>query len=478
MAKNWNMKLIKSKNSNVNYLAKIVRITEFHNHPDPEVTKLKCAYVDGYNVIVGIDEQPGEFIYFPTSSQINPEFLSYANLYRHSEKNADNTKSGYFNDNGRVLAIKLRGCVSEGFLIPADTFNNWLVDSVQIGLDSYENGLEFDTVEHNSKSFWVCKKYVVQTYQRRSYVGKVSKGKHYDRVIPEQFPQHYETVQIKKVPNPIAPTDWIHISEKIHGTSLRAGYVLCNNKPTFWQSCLNILQGKKWNEPIQTYDYLYGSRKVVKSEDKNSGYYKVEPYKYAFEVLKPALQKGMNFYAEIVGYNPDGSYIQKDYDYGCVPPDTLAITNNDVNVEYLPEKNFKVRVYRITITNVDGQVHEFSPEEVQIYCKTHNLIPVTEYYYGKAMDLYPELIQIVNGDYENPLFPDDWYPRFLENLSNDKVFNMEQDSPSCNNKVPHEGLVIKIDNMKSAAFKLKCFAFLNKEQKQLDAGESNMEDEN
>lgn len=55
---------------------------------------------------------------------------------------------------------------------------------------------------------------------------------------------------------------------------------------------------------------------------------------------------------------------------------------------------------------------------------------------------------------------------------------MEMDSPDCNNKVPHEGIVIKKENMISAASKLKCFAFLNKEQQQLDAGESNIEDNN
>lgn len=46
------------------------------------------------------------------------------------------------------------------------------------------------------------------------------------------------------------------------------------------------------------------------------------------------------------------------------------------------------------------------------------------------------------------------------------------------NKVPHEGVVIKIENMKSEAFKLKCFKFLDKEGKALDKGESNIEDEN
>ena len=53
------------------------------------------------------------------------------------------------------------------------------------------------------------------------------------------------------------------------------------------------------------------------------------------------------------------------------------------------------------------------------------------------------------------------------------------DSPDCNNKVPHEGIVIKKENMIPAAVKLKCWMFLNKtEQEALDKGESNIEDEN
>ena len=53
---------------------------------------------------------------------------------------------------------------------------------------------------------------------------------------------------------------------------------------------------------------------------------------------------------------------------------------------------------------------------------------------------------------------------------------MEEKSPSCKNKVPHEGIVIKIENMKSQAFKLKCFAFLDKKQKDLDKGVDDIED--
>ena len=55
---------------------------------------------------------------------------------------------------------------------------------------------------------------------------------------------------------------------------------------------------------------------------------------------------------------------------------------------------------------------------------------------------------------------------------------MELNSPDCINKVPHEGIVIKKEDMVPAAVKLKCFSFLNKEQQALDAGEANIEDNN
>jgi len=80
------------------------------------------------------------------------------------------------------------------------------------------------------------------------------------------------------------------------------------------------------------------------------------------------------------------------------------------------------------------------------------LIPVEECYYGKAKNLYPDI----------PI-NDNWSQEFLAKLSNDKHFYMECNSPHCRNKVPHEGLVIKIDNGKSEAFKLKCFKFISKE---------------
>ena len=101
------MKLTTGKKSNVNYLAKIVRINQFKPHTDPEVTRLKCCTIDGFNIICGIDSEPGLYVYFPTACCLNPDFLRFANLYRHKELNADPEQSGMFEDNGRVKAIDL-----------------------------------------------------------------------------------------------------------------------------------------------------------------------------------------------------------------------------------------------------------------------------------------------------------------------------------------------------------------------------------
>ena len=473
------MNLGKSKNANVNYLAKIVNIKEFQPHPKPTVERLKCAIVDGFTILVGIDSEPGLYIYFPAGCQINPQFLSYNNLFRHGELNANPEQTGMFDDNGRVKAIKLQDVISEGFLLPIITLSNF-VTSVTNKILDYSEGEEFDCVKDGDKEFWINKKYVVhaQTFsQGASRPKKKSKG--INRVLDDQFRFHYDTIIIKKCPYVITPDSLIHISSKVHGTSGISAYVQCL-KVNPWHSRVarwiwqNVWNGiincyrKLRNKPTYTftlvdreYDYLYASRTVIKNPTYNpnvtSGFYGFDIWEEADKIIRPKLEKGMTLYYEILGFLPGNKYIQKGYDYGYSP---------EIEGEYKYGKNFGIRVYRITYTNVDGKVFEFSPREVQIWCKEHDLIPVTELYYGRACDLYPDLPRDIHFS-EN----------FIDRLANDKNFYMECDSPDCNNKVPHEGVVIKIDNMKPAAFKLKCFKFLNKEQQALDKGEANIEDE-
>ena len=463
------MKLQVSKNANVNYLSKVVDIQEFVKHPDPKVERKKCAVVDGFIITVGIDSEPGLYVYFPVLSQINPQLLQYLNLYRNKEKNKDPEKTGYFEDKGIVKAINLRGVKSEGFLMPIVDLQNFIVDSVNAKLEDITPNTEFDEVEHDGKTFWISKKYVVamqKTSGGYSSSRERKKKKGLDKIIDEQFRFHYDTTLIKKCPHVIKPDDIIHISSKWHGTSGISAYVLCHKKLTWREKIAKWLTGN----PFDIYDYVYASRTVIKNRYYNQavtdGYYGCDVWKYADDFIRPYLIKGMTIYYEIVGYLPNGGWIQKNYDYGCEPPTQVVDpTTGKTVVQYKQGKHFKVLVYRITLTNIDGQVHEFSAHEVQTWCKNRSLLCAIEYYYGYAFGLYPELEVDAH-----------WSDNFLQMLANDKNFNMEQNSPECNNPVPHEGLVIKIENMKSEAFKLKCFKFLGLEQDAALAGESNIED--
>lgn len=456
------MKLIQSKNANVNYLAKIVKIDNFHKHSDPEVTKLKCCCIDGFNIITGIDSEPGLYVYFPTACCINPKFLSYANLYRHGELNVDQTKTGMFDDNGRVKAIRLRGELSEGFIIPIVVLENWVMSTVNVEL-KVEEGTEFDSIEHDGKTFWVNKKYIPKNTRTPGAPGSGNSGKGkqpkgLDKIIENQFRFHYDTVLIKKCPHVLHPSDLISITSKVHGTSGISAYVLCKQELNWKQKIARWLTGEEFDK----YDYLYSSRSVIKNQYYNKsvqgGFYGVDVWKYADDIVRPCLSKGMTAYYEIIGFLPNDGYIQKNYDYGCLPP---------VGDEaYTYGKHFKVQIYRVTITDVSGKVHEFSAREVQLWAQMVGLTPVEQYYYGYAKDLYPDL---------DP--SEHWNENFLSKLANDKKFYMECNSPTCDNKVPHEGIVIKIENMKSEAFKLKCFKFLDGEGKALDKGEIDIESE-
>jgi hypothetical protein len=456
------MKLIQSKNANVNYLAKIVKIDNFHKHSDPEVMKLKCCCIDGFNIITGIDSEPGLYVYFPTACCINPKFLSYANLYRHGELNVDQTKTGMFEDNGRVKAIRLRGELSEGFIIPIVVLENWVMSTVNVEL-KVEEGTEFDSIEHDGKTFWVNKKYIPKNTRTPGAPGSGNSGKGkqpkgLDKIIENQFRFHYDTVLIKKCPHVLHPNDLISITSKVHGTSGISAYVLCKQELNWKQKIARWLTGEEFDK----YDYLYSSRSVIKNQYYNrnvqGGFYGVDVWKYADDIVRPCLSKGMTAYYEIIGFLPNGGYIQKNYDYGCLPP---------VGDEaYTYGKHFKVQIYRVTITDVSGKVHEFSAREVQLWAQMVGLVPVEQYYYGYAKDLYPDL---------DP--SEHWNENFLSKLANDKNFYMECNSPTCDNKVPHEGIVIKIENMKSEAFKLKCFKFLDGEGKALDKGEVDIESE-
>jgi hypothetical protein len=118
--------------------------------------------------------------------------------------------------------------------------------------------------------------------------------------------------------------------------------------------------------------------------------------------------------------------------------------------------------YRITILNPDGTKYEMNVGDVKTWTEMMMLmpdlkdimLPIPILYEGSLKDLYPDV------DTENH-----WHENVLEALKNDtEHFGMEKNEPMCKNKVPREGIVLRIDNDPIAeAFKLKCIKFLSKE---------------
>lgn len=193
------MELIKSKKASENYLSKIVNISTFRKHSDPDVNRLKCCTIDGFNIITGIDSEPGLYVYFPALSCINGDFLSYANLYRHKELNKDPEQSGMFDDNGRVKAIKLRGELSEGFILPVTILENYIISVTNKELENVKEGIEFDAVSEGEKEFWISKKYVAKrAYTSSSSEGRITKKipRGIDKIINTQFRFHYDRLRV------------------------------------------------------------------------------------------------------------------------------------------------------------------------------------------------------------------------------------------------------------------------------------------
>ena len=138
-----------TKNSGSNYLAQIVTLPKPEKHPNAD--KLQIARINGSQIIVGLDAKEGDaYILFPLEAAINKKFLSFTNSFSDPLLNADGKTKGFFNDKGRVRAVKLRGTPSEGYLCPLKNFQAW-VDSLA-GIASpdiqIEAGKEFDTLEY------------------------------------------------------------------------------------------------------------------------------------------------------------------------------------------------------------------------------------------------------------------------------------------------------------------------------------------
>ena len=376
---------------------------------------------------------------------------------------------GFFNKNGRVRSIRLGGVQSMGYLFTLDELAKYNPNVKNISLNQYV-GEDFDTIE--DKLF--IKAYVPFVPERRQ-VSKVEKRnkkiEQFDRMVKGEFSFHYDTAPLPKCIGRLKPSDVVTITSKLHGTSICIGklHVKTPIKLPFYKWIWNklvdltgLFKAHRITDYVIDYGNVTASRTVIKNqyinENVSDGYYGVDVWSEYGNLIYPFLSEGMIIYGEIIGYLTDSDkMIQKNYDYGC---------NKGKN---------KLMIYRITTNNEDGTKYEWNVTEVKEWTeklvKDHPEIAdrihvIDLLYHGTLADLYP-----------NISYMDHWHENVLEALRNEKErFNMEKNDPICKNKVPFEGVVLRIDNDEFAeAFKLKCAKFLSKEREEIDKGEVDME---
>lgn len=430
------------------------------------------GFISGY-INRNVEDFPSlvEFVNEAEKVRAEKEIL-FKELKSEIEANTEYVRSrvGFFNKTGRVRSIRLGGVASKGYLFTLEELAKYNPKVKDINLEEYL-GQDFDTVDGEL----FVKAYVPFVPEKRTKTSSAEKRNkkivRFDRMIEGEFSFNYDSLLLPKYIHKIKPTDSVAITVKIHGTSFVCGKVHVKTpiKLPFMRRMRNkFIDLTGLFKKYRTIDYKieYGnvtsSRKVIKNKyinkDVTDGYYSVDVYSEYGELIYPYLSEGMTVYGEIFGYLTNNTkMIQKQYDYGC------EVGTN------------KLMPYRITTSLPDGGKYEWNVEEVKDWTekliKEHPEIAdrihvIDLLYHGTLADLYPTLS-----------LTEHWNENVLEELRNDKKhFGMEKDEPLCENKVPREGLCIRIDDDETNEnFKLKCQKFYDREKKLMDEGEVDIE---
>ena len=350
--------------------------------PHPNADRMKLADCFGNTVCVGLDSAEGEIgVYFPVDGQLSVEFCQVHDLVRRKDENG-NAAGGYLDpDKRNIKAVKLRGEKSDGLFMPISclVFTGVNLDEINVGdTITIVNGHE------------ICQKYI----PRSNRGGASGRGgnrtrKHKEPIAP-LFAEHADTEQLAYNLAAFKPGDEIEITLKMHGTSQRTGYlpVLQGYKRTFFDWLF-----RRQGTPIYDYGYVSGTRRVV-LEDFEGGFYGSNEFReHHSKTFEGKLWKGETVYYEVVGFTHTGQPIMASannnkiqdkefakqygketvFSYGCVPhiDETYADCideNGELRLaETLPQSD--IYVYRMTMTNPDGEVVEYTPDFMRYRCE-------------------------------------------------------------------------------------------------------------
>ena len=440
--------------------------------PHPNADKMKLADCFGNTVCVGLDAREHDIVlYFPTDGQLSEEYCSYNDLVRRKDENG-NPAGGYLDpDKRNIKAIKLRGEKSDGLVMPLSSLAFcYDSNSPDVGVMNLSVGDQITVLNGHE----ICKKYIPHSKTHSVASGSVNKTrKHKDPVAP-LFAEHADTEQLAYNLSAFKPGDEVEITLKMHGTSQRTGYLptLQGYKRTLWDKIT-----RKAGSPVYGWGGVSGTRRVV-LEDYAGGFYGSNEFREQHsKVFDGKLMKGETVYYEVVGFTTTGQPIMSTasnkklndkafikqygeetvFSYGCEPhPKTLVVADpnaDEITGVRIPLKlQSDIYVYRMTMTNEDGFVVEYTPDFMRYRCEQMGVKTVPVLWKGVIpMEEELPLRYFGNeGESKNPA------GEYIKEIA-EKYY----DGPDPVGKTHvREGVVVRILNRpKFAAYKHKNFAF-------------------
>lgn len=188
---------------------RIVTIGEIHPHPNAD--RLELTYVDDYPVVVGIDtfHTGDKAVYLPIDT-ILPEAEVWDNVRQYTSK-------------GRIKAAKLRGVLSLGMLhkMSEVEWNTFYDFSSRLFSQIYDEGTDGATEERAIIEFFGLTKYE-PPIRNSGYNLRGSSGALPD--IPA-FPKYTDLEALRKYPNVLNEGEWVYVTEKLHGSNGRWGWI-------------------------------------------------------------------------------------------------------------------------------------------------------------------------------------------------------------------------------------------------------------
>ena len=369
-------------------------ITTLKNvRPHPNADRLLLADCFGNTVCVGLDYAEGELgIYFPTDGQLSEEFATVNNLVRKKD-DAGNNIGGYMDPAKRnVQAIRLRGEKSDGLFMRLDCLEYTGVD-----ISTLKPGDQITVVNGHE----ICQKYIPRRNPSRNSVpgNKTRKKK---APIAPLFAEHADTEQLAYNLGAFKVGDQIEITLKMHGTSQRTGYlpVLKGYKRSLLDKLL-----RREGTPIYDWGYVSGTRRTV-LENYDGGYYGSNEFREEHsKTFEGKLLKGETVYYEVVGFTSNGTSIMGEcnnkklndkefvkqygattvFSYGCSPTGTKTMWGEDEDGIYsldVETPQSALYVYRMTMTNEDGDVIEYTPDFMRYRCEQMGVKSVPVFWKG------------------------------------------------------------------------------------------------